>query len=496
MNKLIFVKQSKINKKVIFYLSKRNSSTTGAESSFLDNTRQFYDKSTEFIKDKNFLNVIKEPRCAIEFTFPLEKDNGNIELITAYRVQHSHHVIPTKGGTRYASNMDIEECKALATLMTFKLAVHNIPFGGAKGGVRINPRNYSNGEISRITRRYTIEMMKRNTIGAGIDVPGPDLGTDSRIMNIMKDTVQTFYGKGDLFTSAVTTGKTLSQGGIDGRIESTGLGVFYGIREVVNHEKFCQINNIKQGIKGKKFIVCGFGNVGYYTSKFLHDHGGILIGVSEYNSSAFNSNGINPDALLEFKNKNGTLKGFKDAETYTDKEKHPFEVMFEQCDILIPAAIENALNKSNAHRVQAKIIAEAANGPTSFRGHQYLLKKGVNILPDLVMNAGGVTVSYFEWLKNIEHKEMGLLHKKWDTSTQIHLYKISAGDRYDPKVAELLSGASEKDLVYSGLDSIMSKTINEVVDRSLLENIDLRSAAYKKAIESIQRVYYEVGVSI
>ena len=477
-------------------ISMKNFSSTGAISSFLDNTRNFYDKATEIIPDKNFLHIIKEPRAAMEFTFPLEKDDGTVELITAYRVQHSHHVIPTKGGTRYALNMDLEETKALATLMTFKLAVHDIPFGGAKGGVKINPRNYTKGELGRITRRYTIEMMKRNSIGAGVDVPGPDLGTDSKIMNIMKDTVQTFYGKGDLFTSAVTTGKTLAQGGIDGRIESTGLGVFYGIREAVHHEGFCKRNNIKMGIEGQKFIVCGFGNVGYFSSKFITDNGGILIGVSEYNSSAYNPNGINPDNLLEYKNKNGTLKNFPDAETYSEEERHPFDVMYEPCDILIPAAIENAINDSNVHRIQTKLIVEAANGPTSFRGHKYLLNKGTSILPDLVMNAGGVTVSYFEWLKNIEHKEMGLIQKKWDTATQMHLYKISAGDKFDPKIAQLLTGASEKDLVYSGLDSIMSRTVNDIIDRAIMEDVDLRSAAYKKAIQSIQKVYYEVGISI
>lgn len=474
---------------------KKNFSTSN-DGSFLDNTQKYYDQAAASFKDKKYLDIIKEPRVSIEFTFPVERDNGTIELIRAYRVQHSHHVLPTKGGTRYADNIDLEECQALATLMTFKLSVHKVPFGGAKGGIKINPKNYSSGELLRITRRYTIEMVKRNTIGAGLDVPGPDLGTDSRIMNIMKDTVQTFYGKGDLFTSACCTGKTLSQGGIDGRVESTGLGVFYGIRECLNHAAFCKKIGIERGIKGKKFIVQGFGNVGYYSSKFLSESGAILTGVSEYNSSCYNENGINTEDLFEYKKKHGTVKGFPGATSWSNDEKNPFEVMFNKCDILIPAATENSINVDNMKKINAKIVAEAANGPTSVAADTYLTKQGVAILPDLVLNAGGVTVSYFEWLKNIEHRELGLIEKKWDTNMQLHLYKISAGDKFDPNVAKLLAGASEKNLVYSGLEQIMSHTLKSVINESIESDISLRLAAYRRAISKIQQVYYEVGVSI
>lgn len=474
-----------------------SSASDSADGSFLDNTRLYYDEACNAMDDKSFQQVIKEPRVAMEFTFPLQKDNGEIEIITAYRVQHSHHAIPTKGGTRYSDSINMDETKALSTLMTFKLAVHGIPFGGAKGGVKIDPSKYTVGEVDRITRRYTVEMMKRNSIGAGVDVPGPDLGTTSRTMNIMKDTVQTLYSKGDLFTSACVTGKSLSQGGVDGRTESTGLGVFYGIREALRHKGLCQSIGVEPGVQGKKFIVQGFGNVGYFSSKFLSENEGILTGITEYNSSAYNPNGIDPDDIMEYKKAFGTLKGYKKAETWSHTERDPLEVLYNPCDILIPAAIESSVNKSNVHRINCKLIAEAANGPTTHFANAYLQKHTKTcLLPDLVLNAGGVTVSYFEWLKNIEHKELGLINKKWDAKVQLHLYKISAGDKFDPNVAALLSGASEKNLVYSGLESIMSNTIKEVIDLALSENTTLRVAAYKLAIKKIQKVYYEVGCSI
>lgn len=472
-------------------------SNESSDNAFLDNTLKYYDQACSQMKDKSFIEIIKEPRVAIEFNFPVQLDNKQIALITAYRVQHSHHFIPTKGGTRYADSINMEETKALSTLMTFKLSVHGIPFGGAKGGVKFNPAKYTSDEIYRITKRYTIEMMKRNTIGAGIDVPGPDLGTGTKIMNIMKDTVQTIYGKGDLFTSACCTGKTIPQGGIDGRMESTGLGVYYAIKEALNNKQLCDNCDLDLGVKGKRFIVQGFGNVGYYSSKYLHENGGILIGVVEYNSSIYNPDGIDPNELVEYKNKFGTLKGYKSGESFTHLEKDFMEVMFKPCDILIPAAVESSINKSNVSRLQCKMIAEAANGPTTFAANEYLVNNTkICVLPDLVANAGGVTVSYFEWLKNIEHRELGLIEKNWDTQMMLHLYKISSRERFDPNLAKQLMGASEKDLVFSGLDCIMTKTVKQIINDAMENKTSLRVAAYKLAIKRIQNVYQEVGISL
>ena len=295
--------------------------------------------------------------------------------------------------------------------MTLKLSVHNIPYGGAKGGVKIDPKKYSERELHRVTRRYTLELAKKNFIGAGIDVPGPDLGTNEQIMNCMKDTYTTLYGEKDVNSVGCVTGKSVSQGGIEGRTESTGLGVFYGIREVCNNQQMAEKYGFEEGVKDKTFIVQGLGNVGYYASKFLIESGAKLTGVVEYNCSVYNEEGLNLEELIAHRKKNKTLAGFPGAQSFTENEDFN-SVMTYPCDILIPAAVERTINLNNAEKLQCKILGEAANGPTTVGGNEILEKRNILVIPDLVLNAGGVTVSYFEWLKNLEHKQLGLLIRR------------------------------------------------------------------------------------
>lgn len=303
------------------------------------------------------------------------------------------------------------ETEALSALMTLKLSVHNVPYGGAKGGVKIDPKKYSERELLRATRRYTLELAKKNFIGAGIDVPGPDLGTNESVMNCMKDTYTTLYGEKDVNAVGCVTGKSVSQGGIDGRTESTGLGVFYGLREVCNNETLAKKHNFKLGISGKTFIVQGLGNVGYYASKFMKEAGAKLIGVVEWNSAVYNPDGLDADDLIKYKNQHKTLAGYPKGKSFSqDDDFH--DVMYQKCDILIPAAVERSVHLGNADKIQCTILGEAANGPTTYAGSKILEDKGVLIVPDLVLNAGGVTVSYFEWLKNLEHKQLGLLVRR------------------------------------------------------------------------------------
>ena len=311
----------------------------------------------------------------------------------------------------YFNSLDIEETEALSALMTLKLSVHNIPYGGAKGGVKIDPKKYSERELQRVTRRYTLELAKKNFIGAGIDVPGPDLGTNEQIMNCMKDTYTTLYGEKDVNSVGCVTGKSVSQGGIEGRTESTGLGVFFGIREVCNNEDMAKRYGFEVGIENKTFIVQGIGNVGYYASKFLIASGAKLTGVIEYNSSVYNEDGINLEDLISYRNKNKTLAGFPDAKSFSEKDDY-LSVMYNKCDILIPAAVERTIHQGNSEKLQCKILGEAANGPTTVGGNEILERRNILIIPDLVLNAGGVTVSYFEWLKNLEHKQLGLLIRR------------------------------------------------------------------------------------
>ena len=297
--------------------------------------------------------------------------------------------------------------------MTLKLSVHNSPYGGAKGGVKIDPRNYSERELMRATRRYTLELAKKNFIGAGIDVPGPDLGTNEAIMNCMKDTYATLYGEKDLNAVGCVTGKSVAQGGIDGRTESTGLGVFFGLREACNNPYLAEKHGYSMGIQDKTFIVQGFGNVGFYASKFLTQAGAKLIGVVEWNSSVFNADGIDPEDLIQYKNQHKTLAGYKGATECFSEKQDFLQVMTRSCDILIPAAVERSVHMGNAGKVNCKILGEAANGPTTVSANHTLEERNVLVVPDLVLNAGGVTVSYFEWLKNLEHKQLGLLIRRY-----------------------------------------------------------------------------------
>ena len=392
-------------------------------------------------------------------------------------------------------HVDITETEALAALMTLKLSVHNIPYGGAKGGVKIDPKKFSHSEISRITRRYTLELAKKNFIGAGIDVPGPDLGTGESIMNCMKDTYVTLIGENDVNSAACVTGKSVSQGGIEGRTESTGLGVFYGIREVLNHKDLAEKYDFEMGVQDKTFIVQGFGNVGYWASKFLCKSGAKLVGIVEWNSSIYNPDGFNPEDVILYKNKNKTLAGYPCAvESYDEKQEFN-EILYKPCDVLIPAAVERVINASNAGKINCKILAEAANGPTTYAGNEIAEKRNILVLPDLVLNAGGVTVSYFEWLKNIEHKQLGLLIRRYENQSKKQLYDMLSVN-YNKEDVEKLKGPSERDLVYSGLEEIMCNTMKEVVNLSNKTGLSLRLAAYKIAINRIHNIYVESAVAI
>jgi glutamate dehydrogenase (NAD(P)+) len=379
--------------------------------------------------------------------------------------------------------------------MTLKLSVHNIPYGGAKGGVKVDPKKYSPGELSRITRRYTLELAKKNFLGAGIDVPGPDLGTGESVMNCMKDTYVTLIGENEVTSAACVTGKSVSQGGIEGRTESTGLGVFYGIREVLTHKELADKYDFTLGVNDKTFIVQGFGNVGFWASKFLTKSGAKLVGVVEWNSSIYNPDGMDPDEIIAYKNKNKTLHGFPGAtESYSNKENFN-DILYKKCDVLIPAAIERVINGSNADKINCKILAEAANGPTTYSGNEIVEKRNILIIPDLVLNAGGVTVSYFEWLKNIEHKQLGLLIRRYENQSKKQLYDMLSVN-YNKEDVLKLTGPSERDLVYSGLEEIMCNTMKDVINLSNKSGLSLRLSAYNIAIKRIYNIYVESALAI
>jgi glutamate dehydrogenase (NAD(P)+) len=410
----------------------------------------------------DLLDVIKACNSMVRVNFPLRRDNGTVETIRGYRAQHSHHRLPCKGGIRYSDEVDLQEVEALASLMTYKCSVVDVPFGGAKGGIAINPRHYSVRELEQITRRYTMELHKYGMIGPAKDVPAPDVGTGAREMAWIKDTYVSLFGGGDIAAVGCVTGKPLSQGGIAGRTEATGLGLFYATREFLASPAFALRHGMAPGTAGKTVVVQGFGNVGYYAAKFLSEMGGArVVGVVEYNSAVFNPAGLNIEALKAHHGKAGTLAGFPGAASELPAAR-VLEGLEAPCDILVPAALEKQVHKDNAARVKAKLIVEGANGPVTPFAEEILLKKGAVVLPDMLCNAGGVTCSYYEWLKNLSHVRFGRLTRKWEerskTAMLAQVEKVGgrAAELTEAERKTLLAGPSERDIVYSGLEDTMA----------------------------------------
>nr|XP_061813393.1 glutamate dehydrogenase, mitochondrial-like [Nerophis lumbriciformis] len=428
-------------------------------------------------------------------TFPLKLDNGSIEVIHAWRAEHSHHKSPTKGGFRYSAQVNEDEVMALAALMTYKCAIVNVPFGGAKGGVKISRRNYTNNELERVTRRYTYELTQKNFIGPGIDVPAPDYGTGPREMSWMSDTYRALTAN-DIDALACVTGKPIAQGGVRGRTEATGRGVFFGIRETCDIEEDMKKLGLTVGLDGKSVVVQGFGNVGYHAAKYLQRAGARIVAIAEFDGAIFHRDGIDIEQLHEHRGEHKTITTFPGAEQLAQT----LDALFLECDILIPAALENQITAENVDRVQAKVVAEAANGPLTAGASQSLAERGVLVIPDTFLNAGGVVVSYFEWVKNLAHVRFGRLQKRWQSQAYRGLLgavQDMTGKRFPSEVVEaFVGGPDEIDMVNSGLEETMANAFHEIrVTRQQQDDkIDLRAAAFASAIEKIVVSYEDLGI--
>uniref|UniRef100_A0AAQ6IDC4 Glutamate dehydrogenase 1, mitochondrial n=1 Tax=Anabas testudineus TaxID=64144 RepID=A0AAQ6IDC4_ANATE len=549
------------------------------DPNFFSMVEGFFDRGAAIVEDKlvedlktrespehkrkrvrGILRIIKPCNHVLSVSFPIKRDTGEWEVVEGYRAQHSQHRTPCKGGIRYSTDVSVDEVKALASLMTYKCAVVDVPFGGAKAGVKINPKNYSDTELEKITRRFTIELAKKGFIGPGIDVPAPDMSTGEREMSWIADTFATTMGHYDINAHACVTGKPISQGGIHGRISATGRGVFHGIENFINEASYMSLLGMSPGFQGKTFVIQGFGNVGLHSMRYLHRFGAKCVGVGELDGSIWNPDGIDPKELEEYKLANGSIVGFPDAAPYEGS------ILEAECDILIPAASEKQLTKSNAHKVKAKIIAEGANGPTTAEADRIFLERNIMVIPDMYLNAGGVTVSYFEWLKNLNHVSYGRLTFKYERDSNHHLLSELASTRFQvslpapssitfshlslqcrsrrvwsgslgntvapfPSSPPLSSrpgslcvrtrlllplsfrclllllwccnsvfgfqGASEKDIVHSGLAYTMERSARQIMRTANKYNLglDLRTAAYVNAIEKVFKVYSEAGLT-
>ncbi|KAL9898763.1 big bubble 8 [Glossina fuscipes fuscipes] len=442
------------------------------------------------------LKFIGAVSCCIEVTFPLYKTDGTYELITGYRAHHCRHRLPVKGGIRYAMDVDQDEVKGLAYLMTFKCACVNVPFGGAKGGVRIDVKKYQDKDLQIITRRYTMELLKKNMLGPGIDVPAPDVNTGQREMSWLVDQYLKTYGHNDINALAITTGKPVHFGGIHGRTSATGRGVWKSGDVFIQDQNWMDLLKIKAGWKDKTVICQGFGNVGSWASKFAVEAGAKLIGVQDVDCSLVNEQGINPDELMLYKEEKKTIKGFPNT---TEKEG---SLLGEKCDILMPCATQMVLTKENAEKVQAKILLEGANGPVTPAADQILRKKNVLMIPDMYCNAGGVTVSYFEFLKNLNHVSYGKMTAKRESSVireMLESISQSLKQTIEPtKKLEILRDChSEAAIVDSGLQTVMEAAgqgIKETCNEYSLCN-DLRTAANIFSINKIFSGLESSGIS-
>lgn len=467
--------------------------------SFYDSVTNFFNKAAQHTGlPEGLLEQIRVCNAVYRMLFPVKMQDGQVKVIEAYRVQHSHHRTPTKGGIRYSNHVNQEEVMALATLMTYKCAIVDVPFGGAKGGVKINPWEYTPEVLERITRRYTTELINRNFIGPSIDVPAPDYGTGEREMAWIYDTYRTFKGA-DIDAAGVVTGKPVTQHGINGRREATGRGVYYGIRESCNVPEDMKRLGLSTGLKGKRVIIQGLGNVGSFSGTIAQEEGGaIIVGLGEIEGAIYNKDGLDVNEVLKFRKETGSILNFPGAISIPKEQR---ETLLEyDCDILVPAALEDVINYKNAPNIKAKIIAEAANGPITSRGEEILLEAGKIIIPDVFLNAGGVTVSYFEWLKNLSHMRFGRLEKRFDQQRLENLVGMverevgrSVSDEEKRMIAR---GADEIDLVRSGLEETMISAYHQIREVMVQKpNVtDLRTAAFVSAINKISSDYMSLGI--
>ncbi|MEM9130157.1 MAG: Glu/Leu/Phe/Val dehydrogenase [Pseudomonadota bacterium] len=426
---------------------------------------------------------------------------GTIHTFTGYRSVHSEHMEPVKGGIRFAMGVNQDEVEALAALMTYKCALVEVPYGGSKGGLRIDPREWDEHEMEQITRRFAYELAKRDLINPSQNVPAPDMGTGEREMAWIADQYRRMNTT-DINSQACVTGKPINAGGIQGRTEATGRGVQYALQEFFRHPEDLKAAGLSGTLEGKAVVVQGLGNVGYHAAKFVSEEDGCLItAIIERDGAIINDKGLDVEAVRNWIGEKGGVAGFPGAE-YVENGA---AVLEKECDILIPAALEGVINMGNADRIKTSLIIEAANGPVTAGADDILRSKGTVIIPDMYANAGGVTVSYFEWVKNLSHIRFGRMNRRQEEArhhllvTELQRLDDYLDDGWDmtPDFKErYLKGAGELELVRSGLDDTMRSSYQAMreVWHARDDVSDLRTAAYLVSIGNVAASYRALGL--
>ena len=461
--------------------------------SFKDNVNLHVDKSAKLLDfSDDLLEHLKSTHSLIKVNVGVVLD-GKINNFTGWRAVHSEHILPTKGGLRYSETVDQDDTEALASLMTYKCAIVNIPFGGAKGGLKINPKNYTMPQLREITKAFASKLINKGFISPALNVPAPDVGTSEREMEWILETYKTLKPD-DINYRGCVTGKPLHRGGIAGRTEATGRGIEEVVREIFRHEDVVKEAGLKNELKDNEIIVQGFGNVGSNLAKHLYNRDSAkIIAIGEFDGYLYNKKGIDINALIEFFQKNKSINNPKLGEF----KNNPSELLELDCDILIPAALENAITVDNVDKIKTKLIIEAANGPISFEADQKLFEKGVMIIPDIYVNAGGVVVSYFEWVKDISHIRFGRVEKRFQEQKILDIIdlidkKTNTKTDFDT-IKKIIHGADEEDLAFSGLEDSMRNAFIEIYNAKKQIKRSFRDSAYYVSLKKIRNFYTVEG---
>ena len=461
--------------------------------SFKDNVNLHVDKSAKLLNfSDDLLEHLKSIHSLIKVNVGVVLD-GKINNFTGWRAVHSEHILPTKGGLRYSKTVDQDNTEALASLMTYKCAIVNIPFGGAKGGLKINPKNYAMPQLREITKAFASKLINKGFISPALNVPAPDVGTSEREMEWILETYKTLKPD-DINYRGCVTGKPIHRGGIAGRTEATGRGIEEVVREIFRHEDVVKEAGLKNELKDNEIIVQGFGNVGSNLAKHLYNRDNAkIIAIGEFDGYLYNKKGIDINALIEFYKTNKTINNPKLGKF----KNNPSELLELDCDILIPAALENAITIDNVDKIKTKLIIEAANGPISFEADQKLFEKGVMIIPDIYVNAGGVVVSYFEWVKDISHIRFGRVEKRFQEQKILDIIdlidkKTNTKTDFDT-IKKIIHGADEEDLAFSGLEDSMRNAFIEIYNAKKQIKKSFRESAYYVSLKKIRNFYTVEG---